>query len=75
MSTPEQRPPLRALTRESDARDVDRLAALVALAIPAEYREGVRVAFERNAAIAALVMDFELPDTVEPAPIYTNDGL
>jgi hypothetical protein len=36
----------------------------------AEFRPGVVANFERTAAIAELVMTFELPDTVEAAPVF-----
>ena len=33
--------------------------------------ERVCAVFARNAEIAQLVLDFDLPDSVEPAPVFT----
>lgn len=49
---------------------VDRAAAALGLSLGAEFRPGVVANFERTAAIAELVMTFELPDTVEAAPVF-----
>jgi len=49
---------------------VDRAAALLGLTLDPEYRPGVVANFERTAAIAELVLSFELPDTVEAAPVF-----
>jgi hypothetical protein len=47
--------------------DLDQMASLVGLTIPPEYRAGVQTNFERIQAIAELVMEFPLPEAIEPA--------
>ncbi|MEQ9670586.1 DUF4089 domain-containing protein [Coleofasciculus sp. G2-EDA-02] len=49
---------------------VDRMAELIDLPIDPEYRFGVVDNLTRIAAIAQLVNDFPLPDTIEAAPIF-----
>ncbi len=49
---------------------VDQMAALVNLPLAPEHRPGVVENFAQIAAIAQLVMDFPLPETVEAAPIF-----
>ncbi len=49
---------------------VDAAAALIGLPIAREHRAGVVVNLERLAAMARLVMDFPLPDEVDPAPVF-----
>jgi hypothetical protein len=49
---------------------VDAAAALVGLDLDPEHRPGVILNMERIAAMAALVMDFPLPDETEPAPVF-----
>ena len=49
---------------------VDAAAALIGLPIDPAHRPGVVLNLERIAQMAALVMDFPLPDEIEPAPIY-----
>jgi len=49
---------------------VDAAAALTGMPIAAEHRPGVVVNMERIAAMAKLVMDFPLPDEVEPGPVF-----
>jgi hypothetical protein len=53
--------------------DIDTLAQLVDLPIPASCRESVATNVERFAAAAQLVMAFELPPEIESAPVYSND--
>lgn len=48
----------------------DATAALLELPIAPEYRPGVIANLERTAAIAQLVLEFPLPDELEPAPIF-----
>jgi hypothetical protein len=61
-----------SLVLDKDAVEsyVDHAVAALGLALDAEYRSGVVANFERTAAIAELVMLFELPDTVEAAPVF-----
>lgn len=49
---------------------VDQTTALLGLTVPPEIRPSVVKNFERVMAIAQPVLDFELPDTLEPAPIF-----
>lgn len=49
---------------------VDRMAEFIDLPIDPEYRLGVVDNITRIAAIAQLVNDFPLPDTIEAAPIF-----
>jgi Protein of unknown function (DUF4089) len=52
------------------AKWVDQMAILVDLPLRPEDRPGVVENFARIAAIAQLVMDFPLPETVEAAPVF-----
>jgi len=52
------------------AKCVDHIAALIGLPLDPEYRPGVATNFERLQAIAQLVMEFPLPDTIEAAPVF-----
>jgi hypothetical protein len=49
---------------------VDAAAALIGLPIDPAYRPGVVVNLERIAQMAALIMEFALPDEAEPAPVF-----
>ncbi len=49
---------------------VDQTAALLGLKIPTEIRSSVIENFDRIIAIAQPVLDFELPDDLEPAPTF-----
>ena len=49
---------------------VDAAAALIGLPIDPAHRPGVVLNLERIAQMAALVMDFPLPDETEPAPVF-----
>lgn len=49
---------------------VDAIASIIDLPIDPSYRPGVIANLERTEAIAQLVMDFPLPDDLEPAPIF-----
>lgn len=40
------------------------------LPVDPAYRDGVRINLVRTAAIAKLVMEFELPDAIEAAPVF-----
>jgi Protein of unknown function (DUF4089) len=69
---------LRRTTEEGDMASepfdagayVDAAAALVGLPIDPAHRPGIAANIERIAQMAALVMEFPLPDDTEPAPIY-----
>jgi hypothetical protein len=50
---------------------VDAAAALIGLPLDPAHRPGVVLNLERVAAMAALVMEFPLPEETEPAPVYT----
>ncbi len=52
------------------AEYVDRIAAILDLEIHPEYRENVIANFERIYAIAQLVNEFPLPETVEALPTF-----
>lgn len=55
-----------------DARAyVEAAAQLVGLSFDPAYLPGVILNVERIAQMAGLVMDFPLPDDVEPAPVFT----
>ena len=49
---------------------VDAAAKLVGLPLDPAHRPGVVLNIERIAQMAALFMEFPLPDETEPAPIY-----
>jgi hypothetical protein len=49
---------------------VDAAAALIGLPIDPAHRLGVIVNFERLAQMAALVIEFPLPDEAEAAPAF-----
>ncbi len=46
------------------------MSELIDLPIPAENLEGVVANLERIESLARLVMEFELDDTIEIAPIF-----
>ena len=45
-------------------------AGMIGLSIDPEHRPGVVLNLQRIAQMAALVMEFPLPDDTEAAPIY-----
>ena len=49
---------------------VDAAAALIGLPLDPAHRPGVVLNLERIAQMAALVMEFRLPDAAEPAPVF-----
>lgn len=49
---------------------VSQMAMLLALPIPEEIRPSVVQNFERLRTIAHPVLEFELPDDIEPAPHF-----
>jgi hypothetical protein len=50
---------------------LDAAAALLGLPIDPAHRPGVLLNLQRLAEMAALVMEFPLPDEIEPAPVFT----
>ena len=58
-----------------NAIDIERYVAAAAqaqgLTLEAEQLQRVVTVFTRNADLAKLVLEFDLPETVEPAPIFT----
>jgi hypothetical protein len=58
-----------------NAIDIERYVAAAAqaqgLTLEAEQLQRVVTVFTRNADLAKLVLDFNLPETVEPAPVFT----
>jgi hypothetical protein len=58
-----------------NAIDIERYVAAAAqaqgLTLEAEQLRRVVTVFTRNADLAKLVLDFNLPETVEPAPVFT----
>ena len=54
---------------ETDAF-MDASAAALGLTIRPEWREAVRANLAVTFRMAALVLDFELPDEAEPAPVF-----
>jgi hypothetical protein len=53
---------------------VDAAAALIGLPIAPAHRPGVILYMGVIATAAALVMEFPLPEEVEPAPIFAPEG-
>ena len=57
-----------------NAIDIERYVAAAAqaqgLTLEAEQLQRVVTVFTRNADLAKLVLEFEVPETVEPAPIF-----
>jgi hypothetical protein len=49
---------------------VDAAAELVGMPLDPAHRPGVVLNLGRIAQMAALVMEFPLPDDTEPAPVY-----
>lgn len=49
---------------------VEQMALLVDLQLRDEYKDGVVANFERINNIASVVMEFELSDEVEAAPVF-----
>lgn len=49
---------------------VDAAAALVGLPIDPAHRPGIVLNLRRIADLAALVMEFPLPDYIEAAPVF-----
>ena len=51
--------------------EIDHLAAASGMPIPAEYRDGVLRQWRLDQHLAAPLLDFDLPDDVLPAPMFT----
>lgn len=49
---------------------VDLMAQLIGLTLDPEHRPDVIANMERNVAIAQRVMEFELSDEIETAPVF-----
>ena len=49
---------------------IDAAAKAIGLPIAPEHRAGVITNFERTAQFAALLNDFDLPESLEPAAIF-----
>ena len=49
---------------------VDSAAEVIGLTLDPAHRPGVILNFGRIAEMAALVIEFPLPDDCEPAPVY-----
>jgi hypothetical protein len=58
------------LEQDAIAAYVDRTAAIVGLPIAAAHRAEVIEQFERLVAVAALFMEFPLPEEIEPGPVF-----
>jgi hypothetical protein len=58
-----------------NAIDIERYVAAATqaqgLTLEAEQLQRVVTVFTRNADLAKLVLEFDLPETVEPAPVFT----
>ena len=58
-----------------NAIDIERYVAAAAqaqgLTLEAEQLQRVVTVFTRNADLAKLVLEFDLPESVEPAPVFT----
>jgi Protein of unknown function (DUF4089) len=58
-----------------NAIDIERYVAAAAqaqgLTLEADQLQRVVTVFTRNADLAKLVLEFDLPETIEPAPIFT----
>ena len=54
----------------TEPEDLERLAALIGLALAGEHRAGVVENFARLMTQARLVTEFPLPDEVEPAAVF-----
>jgi hypothetical protein len=58
-----------------DAIEIQRYVAAAAqaqgLTLDVEQLRRVATVFTRNADLAKLVLEFDLPDIVEPAPVFT----
>ena len=58
------------MSEDEADRVIDAMAALLGLEIEDEFRPGVRFHLLNTARVARAVLDFELPDDAEPAPVF-----
>lgn len=58
------------MSEEEADRVIDAMAVLLGLEIEDEFRPGVRFHLLSTARVAQAVLDFELPDEAEPAPVF-----
>jgi len=58
------------MSREQVESYVEQMAAMIGLPIPTECKQGVVDNMVRTAAIAQLVLEFPLPDEIEPGPVF-----
>ena len=58
------------MSEEEADRLIDAIAPLLGLDIEDEFRPGVRFHLLNTARLARAVLDFELPDEAEPAPVF-----
>jgi hypothetical protein len=49
---------------------LDANAALVGIAVAPEWRDGVKLHLRITRDLAQLVLDFQLPDDADPAPVF-----
>ncbi len=73
MTTPSSRPaPSRPLPLDDESAGavVDAMVPLVGIPMAPEWRGTVTAAVQATAVAAALLLDFPLDDTVEPAPVF-----
>ena len=63
-------PPSPALLDAAAARMADALAPVLGIAVEPEWRDAVVANLKATAAAARLVLDFPLPDELEPAPVF-----
>lgn len=67
---PEGFPPLAGLDGAALDAHIDAAPALVGLAVDKKCREGVKLHLDALANAARLVLEFELADEAEPAPVF-----
>ena len=58
------------MSEEEADRLIDAIAPLLGLDIEDEFRPGVRFHLLNTARVARAVLEFELPDEAEPAPVF-----
>ena len=59
---------------EIDEKFVDAAADALGIVIPPDSRDGVVTQVQRIAGLAALVMEFPLPETEDPITILRHDS-
>ncbi len=62
--------PYPSLDDEAAGRMADALAPVIGIAIAPEWRPALIANLKATAAAAKLVLDFSLPDDLEPAPVF-----